>query len=86
MISHCTYLINEPALPNNSILYCSYKVMNELKQIKINGEILSNDLQKKIIKELFQTTHGTITDKIFKQYLLSTKEFDMYGTDLNIKD
>ena len=38
MISNCTYLLNEPALPNNSISYNNFKVLNELKQIRINGE------------------------------------------------
>ena len=35
MMSHCSYLLNEYALANNSILYSKYKVMNELKQIRI---------------------------------------------------
>ena len=36
MISNCTYILNEPAIPANSILYSKYKVYNELKQIKVN--------------------------------------------------
>lgn len=84
MISHCTYLLNEYALPNNSILYSKYKVMNELKQIKINGEKLNNNLQHKIIEELFMKTNGTITDKRFKEYLHSINDFDMYNGDINI--
>ncbi len=84
MISHCTYLLNEYALPNNSILYSRYKVMNELKQIKINGNKLSLDLQHKIIKELFEKSNGSITDKKFKEYLYSLNDFDMYGSDINV--
>jgi len=84
MISHCTYLLNEPALPNNSILYSRYKVMNELKQIKINGEKLTQDIQHKIIEELFMKTSGSITDKKFKIYLHSLNEFSMLGNNINI--
>lgn len=84
MISHCTYLLNEFALPNNSILYSRYKVMNELKQIKINGEKLSNDLQHKIMKELFMKKDGSITDKKFKKYLYSLNELAMLGSDINV--
>lgn len=84
MISHCTYLLNEYALPNNSILYSRYKVMNELKQIKINGEKIRNDLQHKIIDELFIKTTGSITDKKFKEYLYSLNELDMYEGDINV--
>lgn len=84
MISHCTYLLEEPAMPNNSILYSKYKVMNELKQIKVNGERLTNEIQQKIIKELFMKSSGSITDKKFKEYLYSCKDFDMYQGDFNI--
>lgn len=84
MISHCTYLLNEYALPNNSILYSRYKVMNELKQIKINGEKLKIDLQHKIIEELFMKTSGSITDKKFKEYLYSLNDLDMYEGDINV--
>jgi len=34
MLGHCSYLLKEPAMPNNSILYSEYKVLNELKQIR----------------------------------------------------
>ena len=84
MISNCTYLLNEPALPNNSISYNNFKVLNELKQIRINGELLEINLQHKLIEELFKKTNGTITEKKFKDYLLSNNEFPMHGTELNI--
>lgn len=84
MISHCTYLLNEYALPNNSILYSRYKVMNELKQIKVNGNKLSIDVQHKIIKDFFEKTNGSITDKKFKEYLYSLNELDMYEGDINV--
>lgn len=84
MIAHCTYLLNEPALPNNSISYNNFKVLNELKQIRINGELLEINLQHKIIEELFKKTTGTITEKKLKDYLLSNNEYPMHGSELNI--
>lgn len=84
MISHCTYLLDKDALPNNSILYCRYKVMNELKQIKINGVKLTNELQHKIMEELFLKSSGTITENKFKTYLYSLSDFSMYGNDINV--
>lgn len=84
MVAHCTYLLKEFALPNNSILYDKFKVMNELKQIKINGKKIENDIQKKIIEELFMKTSGTITEKKFKDYIHSSKDFDMYENDITI--
>ena len=78
MISHCTYLLDEYALPNNSIFYSRYKVLNELKQIKVNDQPLTNNQQQKIIKELFEKTNGNITNKKFISYLKTQNDFDMY--------
>ena len=59
-MSHCTYLLKENALANNSILYSKFKVINELKQIRINdrklelflnGVMLTVDLEDGIIHE-----------------------------------
>ena len=78
MISQCTYLLDEYALPNNSIFYSRYKVLNELKQIKVNDQPLTNNQQQKIIKELFEKTNGNITNKKFTAYLRTQNDFDMY--------
>lgn len=83
MISHCTYLIDENALTNNSILYSKFKVMNELKQIKINGEKILNNIQHKIIDEFFMNINGTLTETKFKKYLISSGLYEMYD-DLKI--
>lgn len=77
MISHCTYLLNEYAIPNNSILYSKYKVMNELKQIKINNRRMTNDFQHQVYNELFLKTSGTITESKFINYLKFTNEYGM---------
>lgn len=84
MISHCTYFINEPALPSNSLLYNKFKVLNELKQIKVNDRKMTLEQQQNAIKDLFEKTSGTITEKKFINYLKQTKEWDMYS-EINIK-
>ncbi len=78
MISHCTYFLNEYALPNNSIFYSRFKVLNELKQIRVNDQLLTNDQQQTIIKELFEKTNGSITNNKFIDYLRMQRDFDMY--------
>ena len=83
MSSHCSYLLDEYALPNNSIIYSEYKVRNELKQIKVNDRRLTVDDQNLIFEELFKKTPGNITERIFKNYLKSNKLFPMY-TNLDI--
>lgn len=84
MISHCTYLINEPALPSNSLLYNKFKVLNELKQIKVNDRKMTLEQQQNAIKDLFEKTSGSITEKKFINYLKQTKEWDMYS-EINVK-
>ncbi len=85
MLGHCTYFLDEYAIANNSILYSKYKVMNELKQIKINGYKIDNNLQHKIIEQLFMKTSGSITDKIFKEYIRNCNDFNMFKEDIDIK-
>lgn len=85
MIFSCTYLLNEKAIPANSILYSKFKVLNELKQIKINDNPLSKELQEQIYNDLFLNTSGTITDKKFKEYLYANKVTDIYGDDILVK-
>lgn len=74
----CTYLLNEKALPNNSILYSEFKVLNELKQIKINGEHLTQEEQHKIIEELFMKTSGPISKNKFEKFLINKLDYGFY--------
>ncbi len=84
MISHCTYLLDKYVMPTNSIVYSKFKVMNELKQIKVNDLRLPLDVQKSIIEELFMKREGTITDKIFKEYIRKKNLFPMFNDDLMV--
>ena len=84
MMSHCTYLLHEYALPNNSILYSKYKVMNELKQIRINGRKIENILQKKILEELFKKTSGAITENKFKNYIFASNDYILENGEIKI--
>lgn len=83
MISNCTYIINEPSMPSNSLLYSKFKVYNELKQIKVNNERLTPDMVNKIYRNLFLIHEGTITNKVFINYLKTLDEFSMHN-ELNI--
>ena len=84
MLGHCTYLLDKYQIPANSILYSKFKVLNELKQIKINDKRLDIEFQHKIYKELFLTTKSVITDSLFKNYLRTCDELAMYVTDNTI--
>ena len=79
MISHCTYLLNEYAMPADSIMYSKFKLMNELKQIRVNTYKLSNDFQQKIINDLFMKNNKSITNSQFLNYLYQTSEYRNLG-------
>ena len=54
LTNRCTYLLEEPVMPKQSILYSRYCVLNELNKIRINNHYLSKDKKKEIINELFE--------------------------------
>ena len=77
MRNHCTYLPDEEVLPKNSLLYQEYEVRNELKNVTVNGERLSSDIQNRIVDELF-TKESSVTYKKFIKYLYDNQ---IYNTD-----
>ena len=84
MQSHCTYLLDEPVIPNNSILYSEYKVRNELKQIKVNNDKLPIDIQEKIYQNIFLKTDKCPTNEMLEKYLSTLAEYKQF-TQLSIK-
>ena len=77
MRNHCTYLPDEEVLPKNSLLYQEYEVRNELKNVTVNGERLSSDIQNRIVDELF-TKESSVTYKKLIKYLYDNQ---IYNTD-----
>lgn len=54
MVRHCSYLTGERALPKQSLLYERYEVLNELNNLKINGEKPPVEVKQAIYKGLFE--------------------------------
>lgn len=60
MTNNCTYLKNEDradeqkVLPEDSILYSRFKVLNELNNLRICGEPISVELKQEIYRDLFE--------------------------------
>ena len=77
MRNHCTYLPDEEVLPKNSLLYQEYEVRNELKNVTVNGERLSPDIQNRIVDKLF-TKEPSVTYKKLIKYLYDNQ---IYNTD-----
>lgn len=68
MVRHCTYLAGERTLPKQSLLYEKYMVLNELNNLKINGEKPSVEMKQNIYRDLFRKGKK-VTLNILKNYL-----------------
>ena len=60
MTNKCTYLVGQDVLPANSLLYSEFTFLNELNNLKINGE--KNQAARKLIYE-YAMTHKKVTLK-----------------------
>lgn len=68
MVRRCTYISGEPVLPKASLEYQSFCVLNEINNIKIDGERIPVDLKQDIYKDLFQKGKR-VTKKQLCKYL-----------------
>lgn len=73
-----TYLFGEDVLPDNSLIYQRYKVLNELNMLRINGKKISNNLKQEIFNQLFMK-HKTVSFKRAKEYLVSQSIYPNIG-------
>lgn len=69
MVNHCTYLSEEQVLPKNSLLYERFMVLNELNNLKVNGEKISAEQKQEIYQELFKTGKKVTGKKIRDWFL-----------------
>lgn len=71
-LNTCSYIKDEIVLPKNSLLYREYMVLNELNNLKINGELVDDDLKKKIYEELFKN-YKKVTQKRAIEFIKKEK-------------
>lgn len=65
MTNKCTYILNEDVIPKQSLLYSKFCVLNELNNLRIDGNRISKDMKKLIIDKLFKT-RKKVTVKMIK--------------------
>ncbi len=92
MTNKCTYLVHEDVLPKNSLLYSKFIVLNELNNLRINGEAISVELKQKLYRDLFQryrkVTQKRVRDYLVREGLISKAErntADISGVDGDFK-
>ncbi|MDE6566587.1 MAG: type II CRISPR RNA-guided endonuclease Cas9 [Lachnospiraceae bacterium] len=88
MTNKCTYLVGEDVLPKESLLYAKFSVLNELNNLRIDGELVSVENKQKIYTDVFMR-YQRVTGKRVKDYLIRegiiTREQELSGFDQNFK-
>lgn len=78
MTEKCTYLRKEDVLAKNSILYSKYSLLNELNNLKIDGDRISPDVKIMLFNWFYKTKNTkTLTTKQIEKYL---KENNISGS------
>lgn len=89
MVRRCTYISGEMVLPKGSLLYEKYCVLNEINNIRINGERISAELKQDIYRDLYEPGKKVTRNKLEK-YLASrqiiTDAIQVTGIDENINN
>lgn len=76
LTSMCTYMIGEKVLPKNSILYSRFMLYNELNNIRVNGDKLSVNVKKRMVKDLFVDRTTKVSKKTIREWLESINQVD----------
>ncbi len=88
MTNSCTYLPGEDVLPRNSLMYCAFKVLNEINNIKINGNDISVEAKQSIYNNVFMC-YPKVTPKQIKNHLISNNYINsddvISGIDTTVK-
>lgn len=91
MTNQCTYLRNCKVIPQKSILYSQFMLLNEINKIKLNNEPLTVDIKKKMVDDLFLRERSVTKKKIVNwlienNYCFSASEqLEISGIDDKIK-
>lgn len=87
MTNACTYLPGETVMPKNALLYCRYKVLNEINNIQVNGAPIPVEC-KQGIYNLF-VEYRRVSVKKIRDYLISNncmeKTDEISGLDVTVK-
>lgn len=87
LTSKCTYIASADVIPKNSLLYSTFMVLNELNNLKVNGEKISVELKQDLYNHLF-LKYSKVTQSKIKNYLKSTKglnDVELSGIDGDFK-
>ncbi len=88
MTNSCAYLPGEDVLPKNSLIYCAFEVLNEINNIKINGNEIPVSVKQSIYNHVFMQA-SKVTPKRIREYLLANNYINandiLSGIDITVK-
>lgn len=89
MTNTCSYLPGESVLPKESLMYHRFMVLNELNNLRINGEKISVELKQLIYNELMlnvkKVTKKKLCDFLICNNIIQKNETDLVtGVDVNL--
>ncbi len=88
MTNSCTYLPGEDVLPKNSLLYSAFSVLNEINNIRINGNAIPVSVKQEIYTNVF-LKRPKVTPKQIRNYLICNNymrdEDLLSGLDVTVK-
>lgn len=70
MTNQCSYLAGENVIPKDSLLYSRYMILNELNNVRVDGEPLEIALKNEVVEKLFKTNRNVSMAK-FRNILKS---------------
>lgn len=88
MTNSCTYLPGEEVLPKRSLLYCAFEVLNEINNIRIDGNEIPVPVKQSLFNDVFMK-HSTITPKRIRDHLIANHHMrpdgNITGLDVTVK-
>ena len=88
MVNRCTYIPSADVLPKESLLYHRYTVLNEINNIKIDGQPISVEQKQEIYNKLFmcrrRVTYKALVDFLLSRNIMTAGQ-KLEGIDEQIK-
>lgn len=89
MVRNCTYISGERVLPKASLLYEKFRVLNEINNLRIDGERISVELKQDIFNTLFLKGKRVTRKQIFN-YLhsrgMAQEDAQISGVDIAVNN
>ncbi|MBQ2982008.1 MAG: type II CRISPR RNA-guided endonuclease Cas9 [Lachnospiraceae bacterium] len=87
LVRRCTYIDGYEVLPKSSLEYESFCVLNEINNIKLDGERMSVELKQAVFNELFKSGKRISKKKLVDYFIgkgIIEDESQVSGMDINI--